>query len=72
MAIAIPLVIMVTTRLMIAGGVIHGSVAEQSLVEQYFTKGTSILLIAGPWFVTIAAIAAKMKTRALLAKQALN
>jgi hypothetical protein len=72
LAIAIPLVIMVTMRFLIAGGAIHGSVAEQSLVEQYITKGTSILLIAGPWFVTIAAVMAKMKSRALLIKHAIN
>jgi hypothetical protein len=69
MAIAIPIIIMVTMRLLIAGGAIHGSVAEQSLVEQYVTKSISILLIAGPWFVTIAAIIAKMKMRTVLKKQ---
>jgi len=71
-AIAIPVVLMVTMRLLITGGAIHGSVAEQSLGEQFFTKGTSILLIAGPWLVTIAAILAKMRNRALLNKHVVN
>ncbi|HXE98155.1 MAG TPA: hypothetical protein VN642_17250 [Dongiaceae bacterium] len=71
-AIAIPVVLMVSMRLLIASGVIHGHVAEQSLVEQYFTKGTSILLIAGPWLVTLAALQAKMKNRVLLKKHAVN
>jgi hypothetical protein len=51
---------------------IHGRVVDQSLVEQYLTKGTSMLLIAGPWFVTFAAILAKMKNRALLKNQVVN
>ena len=72
LAIAIPVAIMVTMRLLIACGAINGSVAEQSMFEQYFTKGISILLIAGPWFVTIAAIMAKIKNRVLLQKQAVN
>jgi hypothetical protein len=68
-AIAIPVVMMVSMRILIASGAIHGHVAEQSLFEQYLTKSASILLIAGPWLVTLAAIKAKMKTRALLKKQ---
>jgi hypothetical protein len=59
---------MLAMRLLIASGSIHGLVAEQSPVEQYLTKGTSMLLIAGPWFVTFAAIMAKMKNSALLKK----
>jgi hypothetical protein len=72
LAIAIPVVMMVSMRLLIAGGVLPGHVSEQSLVEQYFTKSMSILLIAGPWFVTFASIMVKMKNRALLKKQAVN
>jgi hypothetical protein len=59
-------------RLLIVSGMIHGRVVDQSLVEQYLTKGTSMLLIAGPWFVTFAAILAKMKNRALLKNQVVN
>lgn len=69
-AIAIPVLIMVTMRLLIFSGAIHGHVADQSLVEHYITKSSSVLLIAGPWLVTIAAIIAKMKTRASLKKHA--
>lgn len=71
-AVAIPALIMVSMRLLIANGTIHGHVAEQTLVEQYITKGTSVLLIAGPWLVTLAAILVKMRNRALLKKQAVN
>jgi hypothetical protein len=59
-------------RLLIASGTIHGLVAEQSPAEQYLTKGTSMLLIAGPWFVTFAAIFENMKHRALLRKQVVS
>jgi hypothetical protein len=59
-------------RLLIVSGMIHGRVVDQSLVEQYLTKGTSMLLIAGPWFVTFAAVLAKMKNRALLKNQVVN
>jgi hypothetical protein len=72
LAVAIPLIVMVTIRILIANGMIHGHISEQSFVEQAITKGTSILLIAGPWLVTIAAIAAKIKTRALLIKHAVE
>jgi hypothetical protein len=72
LAIAIPVVIMVSMRLMIASGTIHGRVAEQSLFEQYITKANSILLIAGPWLVTLAVLLAKMRDRALLKKQEAN
>jgi hypothetical protein len=63
---------MLTMRLLIANGTIHGLVAEQSPAEQYLTKGTSMLLIAGPWFVTFAALMAKMKNSALLKKQVVS
>lgn len=72
LAIAIPVVVMVSMRLMIASGTIHGRVAEQSLVEQYITKATSILLLAGPWLVTLIALLARMRDRALLKKHAMN
>lgn len=72
LAIAIPLVIMVAMRLMIASGTIHGRVAEQSLVELYLTKGAGMLLIAGPWMVTLIALLARMRDRGLLKKQAAN
>jgi hypothetical protein len=68
LAVGIPLVIMLSMRLLIASGSIHGHVAEQSLVEQYITKGSSMLLIIGPWLVTLVAIITNRKNRSLLKK----
>jgi hypothetical protein len=69
LAVAIPLFIMVTMRILIANGMIHGHISEQSFVEQAITKGMSLLLIAGPWFVTFAAVMTKVKNRSILRKQ---
>jgi hypothetical protein len=66
---AIPLAIMVTMRILIANGIIHGHISEQTFIEQAITKGTSLLLIAGPWFVTLAAVIARVKQRSLLRNQ---
>lgn len=63
LAVAIPAILMVSMRLLIANGAIHGRIADQTFVEQYITKGASILLIAGPWFATIAAIVSKRGQR---------
>jgi hypothetical protein len=52
-AIAIPTLIMVAMRLFIAGGMIHGRVADQVPIERYITTIASILLLAGPWLVTL-------------------
>ena len=68
-AVAIPLVIMVLMRILIAAGMIHGHLSEQSSIEQYITKGMSMMLIAGPWFVTIAAIMLKVRNRSALRNQ---
>ena len=70
LAVGIPVFIMLSMRLLIASGTIHSHVAEQSTVEQFITKGTSMLLIAGPWFVTIAAVITNRRNRTLLKKQA--
>ena len=72
LAIAIPVIIMIVMRLLIASGTIHGRIAEQNFLEQYITKGTSILLVAGPWLVTLTAIIVKVKSRTLLKKQLVN
>ena len=55
-AVAIPLLVMLSMRLLIAAGMIHARVADQSAIEQRITSATSILLMAGPWLVTLAAI----------------
>ena len=60
-AVAIPVLVMVTMRLLIAGGAIEGRVAEQSPFERYITTATSMLLLAGPWLVTLAEIFDKQR-----------
>lgn len=56
LAVAIPVATMLSTRLLIAAGLIHGRVAEQSTIEQIFTSAASVILMAAPWFVTLFAI----------------
>ena len=68
-AVAIPLVLMLSMRLLVAGGLIHGRVADQSRLEHFITTVTCMLLVAGPWFVTIAAVIAKRRQRAVLKMQ---
>jgi hypothetical protein len=70
LVVAIPILIMASMRLLVAGGVIHGRVADQSMVERIITMGASVLLMAGPWLVTIAAILDKPRRRALAALNA--
>ena len=65
-AVAIPVAVMVSMRLLIAGGMIHGRVADQSPTEHYITTAASILLIAGPWLVTLAAIFSKKRQRTVI------
>jgi hypothetical protein len=61
LAVAIPVLVMVAMRLSIVGGMIHGRVADQSAIEQYITGAASILLMAGPWLSTLAAILDKRR-----------
>jgi hypothetical protein len=60
-AVAIPVIVMLSTRLLIAVGMIHNRVADQSAIEQYVTTAAGILLMAGPWLVTLAAILDKQR-----------
>ena len=62
-ALAIPVVIILATRLAIAGGVIHARVDEQSGGERWFTLAASIMLLAGPLLVTLAALVARLRQR---------
>jgi len=62
-AVAIPLFLMLSMRLLIAGGMIQGRVADQSQLEHFVTSITSMLLVAGPWFVTVAAVVNKRRQR---------
>lgn len=64
LAVVLPLLVMLSTRILIAGGAIHALVADQTLTEQWITRTASILLIAGPWLVTLAAIIYKFRIRA--------
>jgi len=68
-AVAIPLSMMVFMRLLVAGGMIHGRVADQTQLEHLVTTLSSMLLVAGPWFVTVAAIVNKRRRRAELNPQ---
>jgi hypothetical protein len=56
LAVAIPALVMLSMRLLIALGVINDRVADHSAIEQVITAAASILIIAGPWLVTLAAI----------------
>ena len=60
-AVAIPVLVMLSTRLLIAVGMIHSRVADQSAIEQFITTAASILLMAGPWLATLAAILDKQR-----------
>ena len=72
LAVGIPVLIMVSMRLLIANGTIQGHVAEQSPVELFITRSASILLIAGPWFATIAAVIKNRRNRILLKSQTVS
>ena len=60
-AIAIPVLVMVSMRLLVAAAIIDSRVADQSLIERFVTDVAGILLIAGPWLATVAAIVAKYR-----------
>jgi hypothetical protein len=61
LTVAIPLLVMLSVRLLIAVGILQGRVADQSTIEQHITTAASILLMAGPWLVTLAAILDKQR-----------
>ena len=55
-AVAIPLGVMLSMRLLIASGAVNGNVAGQSAAEHVFTASAGAILMAAPWFVTLFAI----------------
>lgn len=55
-AVGIPVAIMLSMRLLIAAGLIHNRVVDQSTVEHIFTSTAAIVLMASPWFVTLFAV----------------
>ena len=65
-AVAIPVLVMLAMRFAVASGAIQSRVADQSLIARIVTMAASVLLIAGPWLATLAAILDK-KRRADLA-----
>jgi len=56
LALGIPLSIMAIMRLLIAVGAINNRMAEQSVAEAAITAAAGIIMMAGPWFVTLFAI----------------
>jgi hypothetical protein len=65
--VAVPLLLAASMRLLIAQGIIHARLADQTFIEQLITKGSGILLIAGPWLVTVVAIIMSRKFKARMA-----
>jgi hypothetical protein len=55
-AVAVPLLVIVVMNQLVARGIINSHVAQQSRAEHLITNAMSILLLAGPWLVTIAAV----------------
>jgi hypothetical protein len=64
-AIVVPLLLACSVRLLIAQGAIHVRIIDQPLIERLITKGLSMLLIAGPWIVTIFAIVMSRRSKTL-------
>ncbi len=52
----LPLTAALFMRGLVAAGFIHGRLVEQSQLEHIFTQTMGVLLVAGPWLVTITAI----------------
>ena len=52
----LPLITALFMRGLVAAGLIHGHLVEQSQLEHVFTQAMGILLVAGPWLVTVTAI----------------
>lgn len=69
LAVAIPVFVIVSMRLLVASGMIHGRVADQTSMEQHVTTAAGILLIAGPWIATLAAFFDKKRNRAASSPQ---
>jgi hypothetical protein len=61
-AIAIPVLVLLSMRLLTASGLMHERIADQTPVEQFVTSAASILLLAGPCLVTLAAILDKKRS----------
>ena len=64
-AVAIPLGVMASMRLLVLAGIIEGSVAGQSFLERCVTDGAGIVIMGGPWLATLAAVIARYRPRLL-------
>jgi hypothetical protein len=60
-ALGIPVFVMLTMRLLIAAGMIHVRVADQTPIERFFATAASVALLAGPWLATLAAAIARKR-----------
>ena len=56
LTVVIPVAVMLTMRLMVGIGLVHVRVAEQPWFERIFTILGSVLLVAGPFLATGAAV----------------
>ena len=61
-AVAIPVLVLVSMRLLTASGMIHSRFADQASAERWITDAASILLMFGPWMATLAAILDKKRS----------
>jgi hypothetical protein len=69
-ALAIPVLIALAMRLIVAAGWMPQQVAEQSPLQRGVTLVASALLMLGPWLVTIAAVVDKKRRAALAVSMA--
>ena len=65
LSVAIPVVVTMAMRLLVAVGALHLRVAEQVGIEKFVTVAASILLIAGPPMATAAAVLSRRKVAAV-------
>ena len=69
LAVAVPLLIAVAMRVMVSIGAINVQISEQTFLERVVTSLASILLIAGPFIVTVSAMMLRRKRRIVEALQ---
>lgn len=70
-AASIPVLVMLCVRALVAGGLLHERLVEQSMLERAFTTLASLALVLGPVGVTIFAVVSK-KRRSWLARESLG
>jgi hypothetical protein len=60
-ALLLPVIIALAGRIMAAAGIINPHLVQQSQLEHLITQLMGVLLIAGPWLITAAAILHRRK-----------